>query len=87
MVSPAHSRPMSRSPLMLKFGLLFGSFSVLVVFTEIAFCLLVPVTHVAFQLLDPVVGVRRKANRRGVNIAGHQICAIDNCNSQGMELY
>lgn len=51
--------------------------------TEIVFRLFVSVTNVAFQFWDPAVGIRRKPNQRGVNIAGSSIHAPYNFNAQG----
>ncbi len=83
MMSRAPSRTPLRFPLLLKMALLVGSLCTIVGLSEIAFRLFVPVTDVAFQFWDPVVGIRRKANQRGINIAGDIIRANYNFNAQG----
>ncbi len=68
---------------MVKLLVLSASLFLAIGFAEVFFRLFVPVTDVAFQFWDPAVGIRRKPNQRGVNIAGSSIRAPYNFNAQG----
>lgn len=87
MVTPqeteTHRPPRRTARLWVKLLALGISLFAVVGLVELTFRLFVPVTDVAFQFWDPVVGIRRKPNQRGVNIAGATIRAPYNFNAQG----